>query len=126
MLKEEFEKISGIEVSDYNYKNIVEPMYMAVNLDKKDFIKLLNLKALAEKSGRKNLKYLYDKFMKKAKEYNKKCFYCCDYNIENDIEDIMLTIRNRYDKDYYFEKIMKNGVFYYESLVINGHRYYVV
>lgn len=126
MLKEEFEKISGIEVSDYNYKNIVEPMYMAVNLDKKDFIKLLNLKALAEKGGRKNLKYLYDKFMKIAKEYNKKCFYCCDSNIENEIEDIMLTIRNCYDKDAYFEKIMKNGIFYYESLVINGHRYYVV
>lgn len=126
MLKEEFEKISGIEISDYNYKNIVEPMYMAVNLDKKDFIKLLDLKALAEKSGRKSLKYFYDKFMKKAKEYNKKCFYGYDSNIENEIEYIMLTIRNRYDKDAYFEKTMKNGVFYYESLVIHGHRYYVV
>lgn len=44
MMKYEFEKIAGYEVSDYDYNNIIEPMYNATDLDKFDFVKLLNRK----------------------------------------------------------------------------------
>jgi hypothetical protein len=47
MMKHEFEQIAGYEVSDKTYNEIIEPMYMAVNLDKQAFVKLLDKKAFA-------------------------------------------------------------------------------
>lgn len=44
MLKTEFQKIAGYEVSDQDYYNIIEPMYYAINADKADFIKCLDRK----------------------------------------------------------------------------------
>lgn len=47
MMWKEFEEIAGYEVSYKTYTEIIEPMYNAVNLDKRAFIKLLDKKALA-------------------------------------------------------------------------------
>ena len=47
MMKHEFEEIAGYEVTDEAYNNIIEPMYMATNLDKRAFVKLLDKKAFA-------------------------------------------------------------------------------
>lgn len=47
MMKHEFERIAKIEVTDEMYRTI-EQMYMATELDKYEFIKMLNLKALAK------------------------------------------------------------------------------
>lgn len=47
MMHHEFEELAGYEVSYETYNKIIEPMYMAANLPKADFIKLLNKKALA-------------------------------------------------------------------------------
>lgn len=47
MMKHEFEAIAGYEVSDKTYNEIIEPMYMAVNLNKADFVKLIDKKAVA-------------------------------------------------------------------------------
>lgn len=49
MMKVEFERLAGIEVTNETYETIIEPMYMATNLSKADFIKTLNLKQLAKK-----------------------------------------------------------------------------
>lgn len=49
MMKVEFERLAGIEVTSETYETIIEPMYMATNLSKADFIKTLNLKQLAKK-----------------------------------------------------------------------------
>lgn len=46
MMKFEFEKIAGYEVSQETYDNVIEPMYLATNLSKSEFVKLLNRKAL--------------------------------------------------------------------------------
>ena len=46
MLHEEFEHIAGYEVTYETYKNIIEPMYTALDLPKAEFVKLLNRKAL--------------------------------------------------------------------------------
>lgn len=47
MMWKEFEEIAGYEVTYETYTNIIEPMYNAVNLDKRDFVKLLDKKAFA-------------------------------------------------------------------------------
>lgn len=44
MMHKEFEEIAGYEVSYEDYTNIIEPMYMAVNLSKQQFVKLLDRK----------------------------------------------------------------------------------
>ena len=47
MMWKEFETLAKIEVTYETYSKIIEPMYIAADLPKQDFIKLLNLKALA-------------------------------------------------------------------------------
>lgn len=42
MMKQEFERIAGYEVSMEDYNNIIEPMYMATNLDKYEFVKVVD------------------------------------------------------------------------------------
>ena len=44
MMKHEFEQIAGYEVSWEDYNNIIEPMYMATNLSKEEFVKTLSKK----------------------------------------------------------------------------------
>lgn len=44
MMKHEFEQIAGYKVSDRDYNEIIEPMYMTVNLSKVDFEKTINRK----------------------------------------------------------------------------------
>lgn len=57
MMKEEFEKLAGYEVTMDNYLKIIEPMYLATDLSKHEFVKMLNPKALAApKVKTKNIK----------------------------------------------------------------------
>ena len=56
MMKEEFERIAGYEVSYYDYKEIIEPMYMATFLSKEEFVKTINKKRFALKSKAQLLK----------------------------------------------------------------------
>lgn len=44
MMKFEFEELAGYEVSNEDYNNIIEPMYMAVNLSKQEFVKVIDRK----------------------------------------------------------------------------------
>ena len=48
-MKHEFEEIAKIRVTAEDYNNIIEPMYMATNLSKADFVKTLNLKFFANR-----------------------------------------------------------------------------
>lgn len=47
MMKHEFEAIAGYEVSAEDYNNIIEPMYMATNLSKQEFVKTISKKRFA-------------------------------------------------------------------------------
>jgi len=48
MMKEEFEKLAGYEVSNADYHDIIEPMYMALpNVSKAEFITMINRKRFA-------------------------------------------------------------------------------
>lgn len=58
MMKQEFEKLAGYEVSDWDYYHIIEPMYTNVYLDKEEFIKTLNKKRFALPTSREIVKKL--------------------------------------------------------------------
>lgn len=47
MMWKEFEKLAGYEVTYGDYHKIIEPMYMATDLSKQDFIKCLDRKRFA-------------------------------------------------------------------------------
>ena len=47
MMKHEFEQIAGYEVSREDYDNIIEPMYLATNLTKQEFVETLSKKRFA-------------------------------------------------------------------------------
>ena len=47
MMKHEFEAIAGYEVSTEDYEKIIEPMYMATNLSKAEFVKTISKKRFA-------------------------------------------------------------------------------
>lgn len=49
MMKQEFEALAGYEVSTEDYYNVIEPMYMATELDKASFVKCLDRKRFAVK-----------------------------------------------------------------------------
>ncbi len=50
MMKHEFEAIAGHEVSVSDYDNIIEPMYMATDLNKAEFVKVISKERFALKS----------------------------------------------------------------------------
>ncbi len=50
MMKHEFEAIAGYEVSVSDYDNIIEPMYMATDLNKAEFVKVISKERFALKS----------------------------------------------------------------------------
>ena len=49
MMWEEFERIAGYEVTQEDYTQKIEPMYMATDMSKQDFVKTLNKKTFAKK-----------------------------------------------------------------------------
>lgn len=58
MLKREFEAIAGYTVSDADYKNIIEPMYLATTLDKQSFVACLDKKRFAQPTKKQALNRL--------------------------------------------------------------------
>lgn len=56
MMKSEFERLAGYEVSHEDYTKIIEPMYMAISLSKAEFVKLLDPKRFSLEYKRKQRK----------------------------------------------------------------------
>jgi len=52
MMWSEFEELAGYRVTRETYETVIEPMYMATNLSKRDFVKLINRKAVEYKPVR--------------------------------------------------------------------------
>lgn len=80
MMKCEFERIAGYEVSDKTYNEIIEPMYLATELSKRDFVKLLNRKALETKKVRKpNIKCMLVRDRSGYTKTPNGCYYHIQY-----------------------------------------------
>lgn len=75
MMKAEFEKIAGYEVSNDDYSNIIEPMYMATNLTKEEFVKAIDKKRFALKTKKQYIAEM----QKIAKHLKDTCENYTDY-----------------------------------------------
>lgn len=130
MLKYEFESLAGYKVSEDDYKNYIEPMYMALpeSVTKDVFVTMISKKRFAlptkqqmKKQMREIAKHLYeicgrytdwksmDELMKIARKYAK-LFHNLDWG--NDIDCFVYT-----HDEYEFPEI-KRGCTYPKTLVI--------
>lgn len=92
MMKGEFEKLAGYEVTFEDYSNIIEPMYMAVNLSKQEFVKVIDRKRFDFRAKEKAEKKAMIKAMKEiAEERAENCEHFCDCEAE---EKLMQIARN--------------------------------
>ena len=96
MMKGEFEELAGYEVTFEDYSNIIEPMYMAVNLSKQEFVKVIDRKRFDFRAKEKAEKKAMIKAMKEiAEERAQNCEHFSDYEAE---EKLMQIARNFMEK----------------------------
>lgn len=88
MLKHEFETLAGYEVSNEDYTTVIEPMYMATDLSKSEFVKVID---------RKRFELKKEKSPKRVK-------------IEQEIKEEIETLKE--DIKYYQERIDVYNEFY--------------
>lgn len=86
MMKHEFETIAGYSVTEDDYYNIIEPMYMSLEtVTKYEFVKLLDKKRFSKEYKREQ----YIKALKKAgKAMFEKCGRVETVKEENEINNI--------------------------------------
>lgn len=92
MMKYEFEKIAGYEVSQEDYDNIIEPMYMAVELTKTEFVKCIDKKRFALRTE----KQLVNEMKKLAKHLKEICENYTDYDALSQLGDLALEYARRF------------------------------
>ena len=85
MMQHEFEALAGYEVSTEDYNNIIEPMYMAVSMDKAEFVKTINKKRFALKPAKSIVKE-----MKAVAEHLKvTCNHYTDFEARERLESLV-------------------------------------
>ena len=92
MMKQEFEAIAGYEVSTEDYNNIIEPMYMATNLNKLEFVETINKKRFALKTR----KQLQNEMKKLANEIAENCEHCSQYDKEEELDRMAKSYFKRF------------------------------
>ena len=85
MMKEEFEALAGYEVSIRDYYDIIEPMYMATNLSKAEFVKTINRKHFDLKVKKAALLKAMQEIAEERKE---NCEHFCDYDAIHRLEEL--------------------------------------
>lgn len=120
MMQYEFEALAGYEVSTEDYNNIIEPMYMAVNLDKAEFVKVIDKKRFALKTE----KQILNRMKKLAKHLAETCDHYTDWDAEHEFEALRREYRSRFwgnghvevNKGYTIPELMR-GCTYPQELV---------
>lgn len=84
MMKEEFERLAGYEVSDKDYYEIIEPMYYATSLNKAEFVKTVNKKRFALKP----VKAIKAEMRKIAEQLKDTCIHYTDYDAKNKLAEL--------------------------------------
>ena len=81
MMHKEFELIAGIEVTYEDYTKIIEPMYMAANLSKQEFVKTLNLKFFKNRMPKpeKNIKKMLVRNKMGERKTPNGCYYYIEF-----------------------------------------------
>lgn len=91
MMQYEFERIAGYEVSTEDYNNIIEPMYNATDLDKWDFVKVIDRKRFDLGAKKKNL-------IKKMREIAKHLKDTCTHYYDGEARDELTKAVEEYQK----------------------------
>lgn len=110
MMKQEFERLAKIEVTEETYTKVIEPMYLATDLSKTDFIKLLNLKALqAPKVVEKTIKKMAVRDRSGFMKTPNGCYYHIEYVelVDVDIRTGKFIVKPLEDED--FQKLREEG-----------------
>lgn len=106
MMWKEFENIAGYEVSYEDYTKVIEPMYMATDLSKQDFVKCLDRKRFDFRAKEKAEKKEMLKAMKEiAEERAQNCEYFCNY----EAEEKLIEIARNFMKKFYPENLGYHG-----------------
>ena len=124
MMWKEFEELAGYEVSYKTYSEIIEPMYMAIpeTMSKRDFINLLNKKALALPTAKELLREV----KKEAAHLYEICGHYSDYESRERLERNARAYARRkwgenaciaFNSGYEYEEIQR-GCTYPKELVI--------
>jgi len=92
MMKHEFEELAGYEVSVEDYANIIEPMYMATNLDKSEFVKVIDKKRFALKTKRQ----MQNEMKKIAKHLAETFTIYTDYEAKEKLHKLANEYVNRF------------------------------
>lgn len=85
MMKEEFEKLAGYEVSNEDYYNIIEKMYMAVDLTKAEFVKTIDKKRFALKP----VKVIIKEMRQAAEQLKESCDHYIDFETSDKLEKLI-------------------------------------
>lgn len=97
MMKHEFEQLAGYEVTYEDYSKVIEPMYMAVNLSKQEFVKVIDRKRFDFRAKEKAEKKAMVKAMKEiAEERAQNCEHYSDWESENKLMDIAREYMDRF------------------------------
>lgn len=111
MMHKEFEQIAGIEVTYEDYTNIIEPMYMALNLSKQEFVKTLNLKFFTDRMPKpeKNIKRMLVRNRVGESKTPNGCYYYIEFVelVEVVIRTGKYVIKPLEDED--FQKLREEG-----------------
>ena len=102
MMYEEFVKIAGYKVSYEDYDNIIEPMYMSIEVSKYDFVKMIDRKRfeVVEKTERQYI----NEIKKIAKVILEKCGCCSTFKEENKIDKLIYEMEHKFGFTYVMHK----------------------
>lgn len=93
MMKHEFETLAGYEVTWEDYNNIIEPMYMATELSKQDFVKCIDKKRFALPTKAQMIRQM--------KRIAKHLVDICGYTVDHEAEHELEALAHKYAKRFY-------------------------
>jgi len=93
MMKHEFEALAGYEVSEEDYRTIIEPMYMATHLEKSQFVKCIDAKRFKLKSK----KQLINKMKIISRHLRATCTHYTDYSAREELDTLFAEYQKRFD-----------------------------
>ncbi len=92
MMQQEFENLAGYEVSTRDYHDIIEPMYMAVNLSKQEFVKVIDKKRFALKTKSQ----IITEMKKLAKNLMETCEHYTDFETKEKLNELLKELTERF------------------------------
>lgn len=92
MTKQEFEKLAGYEVTQEDYTQVIEPMYMATEMQKEDFVKCLSRERFALPTKRQ----VINKMKNLAGKLYDLCGRRSDYKTEMELDKLVREYAERF------------------------------